>query len=96
MKEPLNETAEGPTVWASATLNSEQGPDRTDTKFKGSRRKEMGTTDELHSFNINMTVANSTFNYTMTEEVRIFYIPILTFDYYLTLPTLTSSLLCCC
>lgn len=69
----MNETAEGPTLWTVTALNSEQGLGRTETKLKGSRRKEMGTSDELPSFNINLTAVNSTSNYNMTGEVRTFY-----------------------
>ncbi|XP_040928277.1 collagen alpha-1(VII) chain isoform X3 [Betta splendens] len=61
--EPLNETEEGPTLWTVTALNGEQGLDKTETKLRGSRRKEMGP-----SLKLNLTVVNTTFNYTMMEE----------------------------
>ncbi|KAE8281399.1 Collagen alpha-1(XIV) chain Undulin Precursor [Larimichthys crocea] len=66
----LNETVEGPTLWSVTTLNGEQELDRTETKLKGSREKEVvdGDSDGASSFRVNLTVVNSTFNYTMTQE----------------------------
>lgn len=75
MKDPLNETAEGPTLWTLTTLNGEQELDRIVTKSKGSRRKERvdGFSDGGSSLKMNLTLVNSTFNYTATQEVRIVY-----------------------
>ncbi|TKS90840.1 Collagen alpha-1(VII) chain [Collichthys lucidus] len=66
----LNETVEGPTLWSVTTLNGEQELDRTETKLKGSREKEVvdGDSDGASSLRVNLTVVNSTFNYTMTQE----------------------------
>lgn len=73
VKDLLNETAEGPTLWTVTALNREHGLDRIETKLKGPRRKEMGHSDEVPSLKINLTAVNSTLNYTMAEEVSIFY-----------------------
>ncbi|XP_027128247.1 collagen alpha-1(VII) chain, partial [Larimichthys crocea] len=66
----LNETVEGPTLWSVTTLNGEQELDRTETKLKGSTEKEVvdGDSDGASSLRVNLTVVNSTFNYTMTQE----------------------------
>ncbi|KAM7367132.1 hypothetical protein PAMP_015056 [Pampus punctatissimus] len=66
----LNETPEGPTLWTVTTLNGEQKSDRIEAKLKASERKEMIDMDsgEISSLTINMTVVNSTFNYTSTHE----------------------------
>ncbi|XP_070785049.1 collagen alpha-1(VII) chain [Enoplosus armatus] len=68
--DPLNETAEGPTLWTVTTLNGEQELDRTETKLKGSRGKEVvdGDSDGASSLKMNLTAVNSTFNYTTTQE----------------------------
>uniref|UniRef100_A0A3Q1J0Q4 Collagen alpha-1(VII) chain-like n=1 Tax=Anabas testudineus TaxID=64144 RepID=A0A3Q1J0Q4_ANATE len=66
--EPLNETAEGPTLWTVTALKSEQVVDEAETKLKESGRKEMNNSGELPSLKMNLTVVSSTFNYTMTEE----------------------------
>lgn len=75
IKDLLNETVEGPTLWSVTTLNGEQELDRTETKLKGSTEKEVvdGDSDGASSLRVNLTVVNSTFNYTMTQEVRTFY-----------------------
>ncbi len=75
LKDPLNETAEGPTSWTVTTLNGEQELDRTETRLKGSRGKEVvdGDSDGVSSLKMNLTVVTSTFNYTTTQEVRTFY-----------------------
>ncbi|XP_069556447.1 collagen alpha-1(VII) chain [Brachyistius frenatus] len=66
--DPLNETAEGPTLWTVTTLNGEQELDRIETTLKGSRWKETVDRDKVSSFKINLTVVNSTFNSTPTKE----------------------------
>ncbi|XP_041820381.1 collagen alpha-1(VII) chain [Chelmon rostratus] len=68
--DPLNETAEGPALWAVTTLNGQQQLDRIDTELKGPRGKEgaEGGSDGAASLKINLTVVNSTFNYTTTQE----------------------------
>ncbi|XP_078021207.1 uncharacterized protein col7a1l isoform X2 [Epinephelus lanceolatus] len=68
--ERLNETAEGPTLWSVTMLNGEEELDRIGTKLKGSRGKEIvdGDSDRLSSLKINLTVVNSTYNYTTTQE----------------------------
>lgn len=71
VKDPLNETAEGPSLWAVTSLNGQRQLDRIDGKLKGSRGKEgvEGDSDGAASLKINLTVVNSTFNYTTTQEV---------------------------
>ncbi|KAM4569550.1 uncharacterized protein col7a1l [Odontesthes bonariensis] len=66
----LNETAEGPTLWTIATLDGEQNLNRIETKLKGSTGKEIVNwdRDEVSSLKINLTVVNSTFNYTTIGE----------------------------
>ncbi|XP_044041741.1 collagen alpha-1(VII) chain isoform X2 [Siniperca chuatsi] len=68
--DPLNETGEGPTLWTVTTLNGEQELDRIETKLKGSRGKEVvdGDSDGASSLKINLTVVNSTFNSTTSQE----------------------------
>ncbi|XP_030295316.1 collagen alpha-1(VII) chain isoform X2 [Sparus aurata] len=63
LEDPLNETAEGPTLWNVTTMNRER-------KVKGSRGKVVvnGDKDGASSLRINMTEVNSTFNYTTTQE----------------------------
>lgn len=75
VKDTLNETIEDPTLWTVTTLTGEQESHRIDTKFKGSGGKEVvdGDSDTESSLKINLTVINSTFNYTTTREVRTFY-----------------------
>lgn len=74
MKDPLNETAEGPTLWTVTTLKGEQELDKIETKLNGSRGEVIdGDGDGVSSLRINLTVVNSTFNYTTTQEVRTFY-----------------------
>lgn len=63
----LNKTAEGPTSWSVTTLNGEHG---LENKFKESRRNEMEDSNEESSLKIDLNVVNSTFNYTLTQEVR--------------------------
>ncbi|XP_070710328.1 collagen alpha-1(VII) chain [Pempheris klunzingeri] len=64
----LNETGEGPTSWTVSTLNG--ALDRTESKLKGSRGKEVvaENSDGVSPLKINLTVVNSTFNYTTTQE----------------------------
>ncbi|KAF3705128.1 Collagen alpha-1(VII) chain Long-chain collagen [Channa argus] len=66
--DPLNETAESPTLWTITTLNGEQAFDGITTKLKESRRTEMLNSDDASSLKMNLTVVNSTFNSTMTGE----------------------------
>ncbi|KAM9334648.1 uncharacterized protein col7a1l [Symphorus nematophorus] len=68
--DPLNRTSEGPTLWTMTTLNREQELDRIETKLKGSRGKEVvdGGGAGASSLRLNLTVVNSTFNYTTTQE----------------------------
>lgn len=75
VKDTLNETAEGSTVWTVTTLNGEQESERIETKLKGFGEKEAvdQDSDAVSSLKINLTVANSTFNYTTIQEVRILY-----------------------
>uniref|UniRef100_UPI0037E81BC1 collagen alpha-1(VII) chain n=1 Tax=Semicossyphus pulcher TaxID=241346 RepID=UPI0037E81BC1 len=65
--DPLNETAEGPTLWSATTVNGEQELHRTETKLRGTERVD-GDRDGASSLRINLTVVNSTFNYTTTQE----------------------------
>ena len=73
VKDPLNE--EGPTLWTVTTLTGEQELDRIVTKSKGSRGKERVDVhrDGGSSLKMNLTLVNSTFNYTTTQEVRMLY-----------------------
>ncbi|XP_035852104.1 collagen alpha-1(VII) chain isoform X2 [Sander lucioperca] len=68
--DPLNETAEGPTLWSFTTLNGEQELDRTETELKGSSGKERVDehSDGVSALKMNRTVVNSTFNYNTTQE----------------------------
>ncbi|XP_037617139.1 collagen alpha-1(VII) chain [Sebastes umbrosus] len=68
--DPLNETAEGQTLWTVTTLNGEPELDKNDNKLMGSRGQEMvdGDGDGVSSLKINLTLVNSTFNYTTTQE----------------------------
>lgn len=74
VKDNLNDTVEGRTVWTVTTLDGEQESDGTETKLKGFDEKEAfdRDIDAVSSLKINLTVANSTFNSTTTQEVRIF------------------------
>ncbi|XP_034529729.1 collagen alpha-1(VII) chain [Notolabrus celidotus] len=65
--DPLNETAEGPTLWTDTTLNGEQEPDRVQKKLRGKERVD-GNKHGASSLRMNQTVVNSTFNYTTTQE----------------------------
>lgn len=65
LKDPLNETAEDPTLWTVNTLNGELEHDTIETNLKETV-DSTGT-----SFKVNLTVVNSTSNYTMTNEVRL-------------------------
>ncbi|XP_039891289.1 collagen alpha-1(VII) chain isoform X6 [Simochromis diagramma] len=60
--DPLNETAEDPTLWTVNTLNGELEHDTIETNLKETV-DSTGT-----SFKVNLTVVNSTSNYTMTNE----------------------------
>ncbi|CAK6961368.1 LOW QUALITY PROTEIN: collagen alpha-1(VII) chain [Scomber scombrus] len=68
--DPLNETAEGPTLRRVTTLNREQKSGRNEAKLKASEGKEIvdGDGSETSSLKMNVTVLNSTFNYTSTQE----------------------------
>ncbi|XP_039457387.1 collagen alpha-1(VII) chain isoform X3 [Oreochromis aureus] len=61
--DPLNETAEDPTLWTVNTLNSEPEHDTIETNLK----ETVDSTET--SFKVNLTVVNSTSNYTMTNEM---------------------------
>ncbi|KAM4615653.1 uncharacterized protein col7a1l [Polymixia lowei] len=74
--DPLNETAEGPALWGITMLNREQDLGRIET---GSRETEgQGTVGgdgvEISSHKINVTVVNSTFNHTTSQE-RVSLLP---------------------
>lgn len=75
MQDPLNETAERPTLRSVTTLKGEQESDRIEAKLKESEGKEIvdGDSSEISSLKINLTVVNSTLNYTSTQEVRLLY-----------------------
>ncbi|XP_067438348.1 collagen alpha-1(VII) chain isoform X1 [Thunnus thynnus] len=68
--DPLNETAERPTLWSVTTLKGEQESDRIEAKLKASEGKEIvdGNSSEISSLKINLTVVNSTLNYTSNQE----------------------------
>ncbi|XP_028274896.1 collagen alpha-1(VII) chain [Parambassis ranga] len=69
--DPLKETAEGPTLWTvTTTLNGEQELDGIKTKLKGSTGKERVhmESDEVSPLKINLTIVNSTFNYTTSKK----------------------------
>lgn len=72
LKEPVNETAEGPTLWTGPSLSGQRD---LEAKLKDSRRKEGtdGDSDAGSVLKINLTAVNSTFNYTAAQEVRMFY-----------------------
>lgn len=74
VKDPLKETAEVPTLWTvTTTLNGEQDLDGIKTKLKGFTGKESVhmESDEVSPLKINLTVVNSTFNYTTSNKVRM-------------------------
>lgn len=73
-KDPLSETSKRPSS-GTVTLNGEQELDGIDSKSKGSRGKEVvdGSSGEVSPLKMNLTVVNSTFNHTATQEVRTFY-----------------------
>ncbi|KAF0029734.1 hypothetical protein F2P81_018839 [Scophthalmus maximus] len=68
--EPLNETAEVPSLRTISALNEEQELDRIETKSKGSTGMKMidGDSDKVSSLKMNLTKVNSTFNYTTAQE----------------------------
>lgn len=72
-QEPLNETAEVPSLRTISALNEEQELDRIETKSKGSTGMKMidGDSDKVSSLKMNLTKVNSTFNYTTAQEVRM-------------------------
>ena len=73
-KDPLIEAAEGPTLWSATTLNGDQDMDRTESILKRRWNKIVdGDSENASSHKMNLTVNNSTFNYTTTQEVRTFY-----------------------
>ncbi|XP_029318370.1 uncharacterized protein LOC115028624 [Cottoperca gobio] len=67
--DPLNKTEGGPTLWTVTTLNGEQELDRTENKLKR-RGKEIVDVDvaNVSSLKMNLTLINSTFNSTTTQE----------------------------
>lgn len=75
MKDALNETVEDPSSGIVTTVNREQEPDGTETKFTASKEDEVvdGDGDTVSSLKMNLTVVNATFNYTTTQEVQTFY-----------------------
>lgn len=75
VKDALNETIEEPSSGIVATVSREQEPDRSETKFTASKEEEVvdGDGDTASSLEMNLTVVNSTSNYTTTQEVRAFY-----------------------
>ncbi|KAK1906190.1 Collagen alpha-1(VII) chain [Dissostichus eleginoides] len=67
--DPLIELAEGPTLWSSTTLNGDQDMDRTESILKRRWNKIVdGDSENASSHKMNLTVNNSTFNYTTTQE----------------------------
>ncbi|KAF3859196.1 hypothetical protein F7725_021595 [Dissostichus mawsoni] len=69
MKDPLIEAAEGPTLWSATTLNGDQDMDRTESILKRRWNKIVdGDSENASSHKMNLTVNNSTFNYTTTQE----------------------------
>lgn len=75
MKDALNETIEDPSSRIITTVNGEQEPHGTETKFTASKEEVVvdGDGDTVSSLKMNLTVVNSTFNYTTTQEVWTFY-----------------------
>lgn len=72
MKDLLRGAAEGPTLWTVTTPNGEQELHRDDARLKDSGGKEIADYDRegASSLQMNLTVVNSTFNSTTTQEVR--------------------------
>ncbi|KAI4803223.1 hypothetical protein KUCAC02_006779 [Chaenocephalus aceratus] len=68
--DPLIEAAEGPTLWSATTLNRDQDIDRTESILKRRWNKIVDGDSEnaSSSHKMNLTVNNSTFNYTTTQE----------------------------
>ncbi|XP_063761078.1 LOW QUALITY PROTEIN: collagen alpha-1(VII) chain [Eleginops maclovinus] len=67
--DPLIEAAEGPTLWSATTLNRDQDINRTETKLNRRWNKIVdGDSENASSHKMNLTVNNSTFNYTTTQE----------------------------
>lgn len=66
LKDPLNETSEDPTSWTFTTLSGEPEHGGSETKLN-----DIVDSAEVPSLKLNLTVINSTLNYTMTKEVRI-------------------------
>ncbi|KAJ4924911.1 hypothetical protein JOQ06_003860 [Pogonophryne albipinna] len=67
--DPLIEAAEGPTLWSATTLNRDQDIDRTEYILKRRWNKIVdGDSENASSHKMNLTVNNSTFNYTTTQE----------------------------
>ncbi|XP_033989175.1 collagen alpha-1(VII) chain [Trematomus bernacchii] len=67
--DPLIEAAEGPTLWSATTLNGDQDMDRTESILKRRWNKIVdGDSENASSHKMNLTVNNSTFNYTTTQE----------------------------
>ncbi|XP_037837209.1 collagen alpha-1(VII) chain isoform X2 [Kryptolebias marmoratus] len=74
LPEPLstdlfNETAEGPTSWTITTLDDEQKLNQIETKLKESRGIDIEDWNKNESsLKVNLTLVNSTFNYTTIKE----------------------------
>ncbi|XP_056131888.1 collagen alpha-1(VII) chain [Lampris incognitus] len=66
----LNETAEGPTMWGLTTLNAEPELDGTESRSRRPKGKgsAVGDSAEIPSVKIHLTVVNSTFNLTTSQE----------------------------
>ncbi|KAM8909698.1 uncharacterized protein col7a1l [Spinachia spinachia] len=66
----LGETAEGPTLWTVTTVNGERELHRDDKRLKDSGGREIAEYDRegVSSLQMNLTVVNSTFNHTATQE----------------------------
>ncbi|CAG5927553.1 unnamed protein product [Menidia menidia] len=64
---PLNKTAEGPTLWTVTTLDEEEDLNQIESKSKGKETVERNK-DEVSSLKMNLTSVNSTVNYTTIGE----------------------------
>lgn len=80
LKDFFNETEESPTSWAITTLDDQQKLNQIETKLTGSRGTEIKDWNRNESLlKINLTLVNSTFNYTTINEVWIY--KLYTFEY---------------
>ncbi|KAM4711770.1 uncharacterized protein col7a1l isoform 4-T5 [Anableps anableps] len=66
----LIDTVEGPTLWTMTTVDGERKLDQFETKLKGSKEtgEEDWDGDIVSSLKLNLTLVNSTLNYTNVEE----------------------------